>query len=262
MDMLRRILENKRARLRTAVHTKPISELKKEASVRRTVATPHRLTAALKSGTHPRIIAEFKRQSPSKGMIRAGAEPAALARMYESGGATAVSVLTEEDAFLGSLADLVAVRETISLPILRKDFIFDEYQVFETAAAGADALLLIAAILDQSVLIRLHALVEELGMDALVEVHTAGEMRQAVASRAKLIGINNRDLNTFEVSLETSLTLAREPRGDALLVSESGIDSFEEMERLRKVGFDGFLIGESLMRATDPEALLKAWTAV
>ena len=262
MHLLRRILENKRARLLTAVQTKPISELQVEARVRKVAERPHRLSGALKNGAHPRIIAEFKRQSPSKGVIRAGAEPATLARMYESGGAAAVSVLTEEDSFQGSLADLREVRAAVSLPVLRKDFVLDEYQVFETAAAGADALLLIVAILDDAVLRQLYALVGELGMDALVEVHTIQEMHRAVAIGAKLIGVNNRDLNTFAVSLETSIKLAREPRGEALLVSESGLDSLDQMDRLKEVGYDGFLIGETLMRAEDPEGLLKAWTAV
>jgi indole-3-glycerol phosphate synthase len=166
--------------------------------------------------------------------------------------------LTEEDYFDGSLADLRAVKSAVKRPVLRKDFIFEEYQVYESAAAGADAILLIVAALDDETLLRLRRLAEdELQMDALVEVHTSDELRRAAASCATLIGVNNRDLRTFNVSLETSVELAREaPRG-ALLISESGLHSSSDLQRLRDAGYHGFLIGETLMRAEDPTDMLR-----
>jgi indole-3-glycerol phosphate synthase len=206
------------------------------------------------------VIAEFKRRSPSKGMIREGADPIEIARAYQAGGAVAMSVLTEEDYFAGSLEDLRQVKATVDLPVLRKDFIVDEYQVYESAAAGADALLLIVAALDDELLLRLRRLAEdELQMDALVEVHTSEEMRRAAACGAKLIGVNNRDLRTFEVSLETSLSLAREAPSEALLISESGLKTSDDLQRLRDAGYRGFLIGETLMRADDPAAALRSF---
>ena len=198
------------------------------------------------------IIAEFKRRSPSKGTIRENADAATIARSYQSAGAVAVSVLTEEDYFAGSLADLRAIREVVSIPVLRKDFIVDEFQIYEAAATGADALLLIVAALDDETLARLLRLTEaELGMDALVEVHTREEMNRAVANGAKLIGVNNRDLRTFQVSTETSLELACHAPPDSILVSESGLFP-SDVRRLQAVGYKGFLVGERLMRGDDP----------
>src|SRR6185369_11054750 len=192
-------------------------------------------------GVH--VIAEFKRRSPSKGIIRPDADLVQIVQGYEAGGATAISVLTEEDYFSGSLDDLRIVKATVTLPVLRKDFVFDEYQVYESAAAGADAILLIVAALDDELLLGLRSLAEdELGLDALVEVHTRDEMRRAVACGAKLIGVNNRDLRTFEVSLETSLSLAREAPSEVLLISESGLRTREDLRRLHAAGYRGFLI--------------------
>jgi indole-3-glycerol phosphate synthase len=169
-----------------------------------------------------------------------------------------MSVLTEEDYFGGSLDDLRAVKNTVELPVLRKDFVFDEYQVYESAAAGADAVLLIVAALDDETLSRLRRLAEDdLGMDALVEVHSSEEMKRAVASGATLIGVNNRDLRTFEVSLDTSFALAREAPPEALLVSESGLHTADDLERLFAAGYRGFLIGELLMRSGNPEQALR-----
>jgi indole-3-glycerol phosphate synthase len=206
------------------------------------------------------IIAEFKRRSPSKGVIREGANPSEIARAYEAGGAVAMSVLTEEDYFAGSLDDLRQVKSTVNLPVLRKDFIVDEYQVYESAAAGADAILLIVAALDDERLARLRGLAEdELQMDALVEVHSSDEMKRAVACGAILIGVNNRDLRTFEVSLETSLSLAREAPSEALFISESGLNNSADLRRLYDAGYRGFLIGETLMRADDPAAALRSF---
>lgn len=225
----------------------------------RLAAKPNALAGALADVSKVNVIAEFKRRSPSKGEIRLGADPVTTARTYESAGASAVSVLTEEDYFGGSLDDLRGIRKAISLPILRKDFIFDEYQVYESAAAGADAVLLIVAALDDGALIRLRRIIEdELGMDALVEVHTADEMKRAGECGARLIGVNNRDLQTFKVSLEPSVQLAQLAPDGSALISESGIRSAVDIGRLRKLGYRGFLIGESLMRADDPEAALRA----
>jgi indole-3-glycerol phosphate synthase len=227
----------------------------------RETAVSHALASALRDENRINIIAEFKRKSPSKGEIRSDADPSALAEAYESAGAAAVSVLTEEDYFDGSLDDLRAVRQVVSIPIVRKDFIFEEYQVYESAAAGADALLLIVAALDDTSLARLRHLTEdELGMDALVEVHTSDELDRARNSGAKLIGVNNRNLGTFAVSLETSAQLAPPTGDDALLISESGIESGDDIQRLHDLGYRGFLIGESLMRADDPGEALKKFT--
>jgi indole-3-glycerol phosphate synthase len=218
---------------------------------------PHALSAALRSeGIN--VIAEFKRRSPSKGVIRADADLTQIVESYEAGGAVGISVLTEEDYFDGSLDDLKTVKTTVALPVLRKDFVFDEYQVYESAAAGADAILLIVAALDDETLSQLRRVAEdELGMDALVEVHNSEEMKRAVASGATLIGVNNRDLRTFEVSLQTSLSLAREAPPDALLISESGLRGPDDLWRLREAGYHGFLIGETLMRADNPEQALR-----
>jgi len=241
MNVLSEIIAKKRERVRAAKRR----------------ANPHAFRRVLQQdGIN--VIAEFKRRSPSKGMIREGANPIDIARAYEAGGAVAMSVLTEEDYFAGSLDDLRQVKATVDLPVLRKDFIVDEYQVYESAAAGADAILLIVAALDDELLLRLRRLAEdELQMDALVEVHTSEEMRRAGVCGAKLIGVNNRDLRTFEVSLDTSLSLAREAPSDALLISESGLNNAADLQRLYDAGYRGFLIGETLMRAEDPAQALR-----
>ena len=169
-----------------------------------------------------------------------------------------MSVLTEEDHFDGSLDDLRSIRQQTGLPILRKDFIFDEFQVYESANAGADALLLIVASLDDEQLSNLRGLVEDdLGMDALVEVHDRAELQRAVACGAKLLGVNNRDLTTFEVSIQTSIDLAPSAPVDSIIISESGIETRGDIERLAAVGYRGFLIGEALMKADDPSSLLQ-----
>ena len=261
MNFLSTIINQKRRRVETAKLSVTSRVLQLMAQKARAIAVPHALAAALKDETKINIIAEFKRKSPSKGEIRSNADPVNIARAYEAGGASAVSVLTEEDYFAGSLDDLRAVRHAVSLPILRKDFVFEEYQVYESAAAGADALLLIVAALDDETLAQLRRIAEdELGMDALVEVHTSEEMHRAIGIGAKLIGVNNRDLATFEVSLETSTQLASISRDNALLVSESGIGSADDIDRLYNLGYRGVLIGESLMRADEPAEALKKFT--
>lgn len=263
MDFLNRIIESKRVRLEREKSLKPLSEVRFEASRRREHAQAHALAAALEKTDRVNIIAEFKRRSPSKGEIRPNADPVAMATAYAAGGAAAISVLTEEDYFAGSVADLNTVREATALPILRKDFIFDDYQAYQSAAAGADALLLIVASLEDDALLRLRLITEdELGMDALVEVHDEAELMRATRAGAKMIGVNNRDLKTFDVSLETSVRLAAAAPPRALLISESGIESAGRIKMLQAVGYRGFLIGERLMRADDPEALLKEFAHV
>lgn len=261
-DFLTRIIERKRVRLAHAMSLRPLEELRAAASGVRSDAKPHALRSALGRAAGFHIIAEIKRASPSLGDIRPHLSPAALAREYESGGASAISVLTEEDHFKGSLEDLREVRASTSLPLLRKDFIVGEWQVYEAAAARADALLLIVAALDDAMLARLLRLAEdELGMDALVEVHTGEELGRAVSCGAKLIGVNNRNLHTFEVSLETSVELAARAPQDALLVSESGLRTQDHLSRLKTLGYRGFLIGETLMRAENPGAALRTLLA-
>lgn len=260
MNFLSTIIDQKRQRVETAKASVSLEAVRLMALQARRKEIPHAFAGALAGASKVNVIAEFKRRSPSKGEIRRDADPITAARSYESAGAAAVSVLTEEDYFGGSLDDLRAIRKAISLPILRKDFIFDEYQVYESAAAGAAAVLLIVAALDDESLVRLRRIAEdELGMDALVEVHTAGEMKRAGECDARLIGVNNRDLQTFEVSLETSVQLAQLAPLGSVLISESGIGSAVDIGRLRRLGYRGFLIGESLMRADDPEEALRAF---
>jgi indole-3-glycerol phosphate synthase len=257
-DFLRRIIERKRARLSHAKASCGLEELRAEALRVRGEAKPHAFRSALARAGHFQIIAEIKRASPSLGDIRRDISPAALACEYEAGGAAAISVLTEEDHFKGSLGDLREVRASTSLPLLRKDFIVDEWQIYEAAAARADALLLIVAALDDATLARLRTVTEdELGMDALVEVHTAEELRRAARCGAKVIGVNNRNLHNFEVSLETSVELAAEAPPEALLVSESGLSTNADLRRLKALGYNGFLIGENLMRAERPAEALR-----
>jgi indole-3-glycerol phosphate synthase len=241
-DFLEKILARRRLRLAEEKARRPLAELRAEAERVRAGSTPHAFRTALSATERINVIAEFKRASPSKGTINAGAEPAPVARSYEAGGAAAVSVLTEEDFFGGSLTDLMQVKAATRLPVLRKDFVFDEYQIIEAAAAGADAVLLIVAALDDATLLRLRLLAEDaLGLDALVEVHDAAEMRRAAGA----------------VALETSVSLAGLAPGGAVLVSESGINTREEVAQLRACGYSAFLVGESLMRADSPAAALR-----
>ena len=204
------------------------------------------------------VIAEIKRRSPSKGIIREDFDPVWIAQSYADGGAAALSVLCEEDFFGGSLEHLAAIRKSVDLPLLRKDFIFDEYQVYESALAGADAVLLIVALLEDELLARLIELAKGLGIDALVEVHSKDEIARAARAGASIIGVNNRDLTTFKVDLETSLLLAPLTPEETILVSESGIGSGSDILKLKASGFDAFLIGEHLMRAQHPGAALRA----
>jgi indole-3-glycerol phosphate synthase len=199
------------------------------------------------------LIAEHKRSSPSAGVIRADLELADVVAAYERAGARALSVLTEGDRFAGALEDLAAARAAATLPILRKDFIVEEYQVHEALAGGADAILLIVAALDTGTLIRLHSLATQLGLATLVEVHDAIELDAAHEIGAEIVGINNRDLTTLRVDIERTFELLPGVRDGALVVAESGFRTHAELERLQQAGLDGVLIGEALMRAGDIE---------
>jgi len=212
---------------------------------------------ALRRAQRPGIIAEFKRSSPSAGVIASG-DVREIARAYERGGAAAISVLTEPRWFGGGLEDIAAAREACALPVLRKDFIVDEYQVWESAAAGAEALLLIVAALSVGELRDLRALAEQLGMQALVEVHDETEAHQAIESGARIIGVNNRDLRTLKVDSQTALRIRPALPHDCVTVAESCYSDPEALARCAAAGFDAVLVGESLMRAANAEAALRA----
>jgi indole-3-glycerol phosphate synthase len=218
---------------------------------------PPRDFAAALARTGCNVIAELKKASPSLGLIRERYAPAALAMGLESAGAAALSVLTEEEFFLGSLGDLKEAKKAVAIPILRKDFVFDPWQVWETRAAGADTFLLIVAILSDERMAELLALGRELGMEPLVEVHSREELARAKSAGARIIGVNNRDLRDFRVTLETSLELIDEVPDNAIAVSESGLHTREDLARLRRAGFDAFLIGERLMKQADPAEPLR-----
>ncbi len=206
----------------------------------------------------PAIIAEIKRASPSAGLIRKDFDPESIAREYQDAGAAAVSVVTEVRHFQGGLEILARLRWSTRIPLLRKDFIIDSYQILEARHAGADAVLLIAALLDASGLRNLREDAERYGMEALVEVHNREELQRALDTGATLIGVNNRDLRTFEVRLDVSLDLARNMPGEVTAVAESGIRSAEDIRKLSDAGYIGFLVGEQLIRASSPgEALLR-----
>ncbi len=207
------------------------------------------------------IIAEIKKASPSGGLMRNEFDPVAIAQEYARGGAAAISVVTEPNFFHGSLEILAALRWQTDLPLLRKDFVFDSYQVLEARHAGADAVLLIASLLDLSALRMLMSCVEELGMDALVEVHDERDLERAVAAESKLIGVNSRDLRAFEVSLDIPLRLAARLPQNTVAIAESGIRTAEDIRRLTKAGYSGFLVGETLMRAAFPGAALSELTS-
>jgi indole-3-glycerol phosphate synthase len=221
-------------------------------------AAPARNFAAALGREGLNVIAELKKASPSRGVIREDFDPVPLAAELERSGAAALSVLTEEEFFKGALANLRDARKTVSIPVLRKDFIFDPWQVWEARTGDADSFLLIAAILSGTRLRELIALGRELAMEPLVEVHSAEELSRALEAGARILGVNNRDLRTFEVRLETSLELIERIPDECIAVSESGLRSHEDLTRLRAAGFDAFLIGEHLMQASSPGAALAA----
>ena len=250
--VLDRILDARRAAVEHRKKVLPQTALKYGAKA----ATPLRdfPTALSREGIN--ILAELKPASPSRGVLREPFDAIALARSLESSGAAALSILTEEEFFNGSLKNLREARKNISLPVLRKDFIFDPWQVWETRANDADSFLLIVAMLDDALLRELLDLGRELGMDPLVEVHTASELQRALAAGARIVGVNNRDLKTLAVRPETSLELIEHIPDHCIAVGESGLRTHEDLLRLRAAGFDAFLIGEHLMLAPDPGAAL------
>ncbi len=250
-SILERIFAAKRVELDARRRQVSLESVMTEAT---RAPAPRPFVAALRAA-RPAIIAEIKRASPSKGDILPNLDPAAVARDYLAGGAAAISVLTDSH-FKGSLADLGAVRTAVELPLLRKDFMFDPYQVYEARAAGADCILLIAAMLGDGDLRSLGALARELRMAALVEVHDRTELGRAEATKAELIGINNRDLHSFKTDIAVTETLLADYRGEALIVSESGLDSAADVRRLYAAGARAFLVGESLLRGGDPRGRL------
>jgi len=250
-DILARIVAKKREDLARGISTR--GEWERQAEVR--MATRRDFRAALRGRT-PAIIAEAKKASPSRGVLAPDFDAARIAAAYERGGAAAVSVLTDEAFFQGSLADLEAARAAVSLPVLRKDFTIAPEHILEAAAHGADAILLIAAILNEREIRDFREAAARFRITALVEVHNRRELDVAVAAGSDIIGVNNRDLTTFEVTLETSLRLAEHMPSGAILVSESGIHDAADIARLRAAGYHAFLVGEHLMKSPDPAAAL------
>lgn len=257
-DILRRIVEVKHEEVAAAAAAHPLAAVRAEAEARRdTRGFEAGLRAAVAAG-RPAVIAEVKKASPSKGVLREHFVPAEIAASYARHGAAALSVLTDERFFQGTPAYLRQARAACALPVLRKDFMVDAYQVFEARAMGADCILLIAACLDDARMADLEATARGLGMDVLVEVHDGAELERAMRLRTPLLGINNRDLRSFEVSLRTTLDLLPQVPADRLLVTESGILAPDDVRRLRDAGVPAFLVGEAFMRAADPGQALQA----
>jgi indole-3-glycerol phosphate synthase len=258
-DVLARICEDTRAETSRRKEATPLSALK--AAIGRRPAPTRGFARALKDANmagHCGLIAEFKRNSPSGGAIRQGADPAEVARAYQAGGATCLSVLTDAPYFGGSLADLQAVRAAVPLPVLRKDFVLEPWQVYESRAAGADAILLIMAALDNATALELEELAHTLDLDVLAEVHDQGELDRALGLRTSLIGINNRNLKTLRTDLQTTLELGPHVPPHRILVTESGIRSHGDLKRLGAVGANCALVGESLLREPDIAAATRA----
>lgn len=256
-DILDRILARKIEEIAERSVRIPLAELiARVADLGDTRGFAAAIEAKIEAGSSA-VIAEIKRASPSKGVIRADFDPAAIAESYERGGAACLSVLTDADFFQGSEDYLRQARGACSLPVLRKDFTIDPYQVYEARAIGSDCILLIVAALEDSALLELSLLAAELDLDVLIEVHDKDELERALEIPAPLIGVNNRNLRSFEVSLDTSVNLRQRAPADRLLVSESGIATSEDIARLRAVGIDAFLIGETFLRAADPGAALQ-----
>lgn len=254
VTILDRIVAQKRREVDARRVAEPLGRLRDRVGE---VEAPCGFLRALRDGKSPRVIAEVKKASPSRGVIREDFDPVAIACAYERAGAAAISVLTDEPFFQGKLEYLRMIQDAVKLPLLRKDFLIDGYQVWEARACGADAVLLIVAALDDATLASLDATARDLGMDVLVEVHDREELERALRVEPDLIGVNNRDLKTFEVDLETTRTLLPLRPPGAVMVSESGFHTREEIDRMREWGTDAFLIGESLLRAADPGVALE-----
>ncbi len=256
-NVLTEIVKARQRQVQHLKRTHPLSEEEVLAGRREPGMRPRSLMGALSRTGPVSCIAEIKRASPSRGLLRDPFEPIEIAVDYESNGAAAVSVLTEQHYFQGSMKHLESVRRSISRPVLRKDFILDPYQVYESAAGCADALLLIAAILTPRRLLKLKQLADRLGLEVLVEVHDRQELKVALDAGAGLIGVNNRNLKTFEVNLSTSMELAPHIPESVVSVSESGIRAPGDIRQLREAGFDAFLIGELLMKSDQPGRALR-----
>lgn len=255
-DVLARILDGKIDEVAQRSAAVPLAELRARALDAAPVRGFEEAIRARVAAGHAAVIAEVKKASPSKGLIRADFDPAAIARSYADGGAACLSVLTDEHWFQGHGDYLRAAREACGLPVLRKDFMIDPWQIWESRAMGADCVLLIVAALDDDQLVRLADTAQEAGLDVLVEVHDGAELDRALRTDCALIGVNNRDLRTFETSLDTSLTLRERMPADRLTVAESGIHTAADVARLRAADIHAFLIGEAFMRAPDPGAEL------
>lgn len=257
-DILARILARKAEEVAESSAQRPLSQLRAELEQLSPARGFYRaLRSRIETG-EAAVIAEIKKASPSKGVLREDFDPVAIARSYASAGAACLSVLTDKDFFQGSLKYLRAVSETCALPLLRKDFMVDPYQVYEARVAGADAILLIVAALGDPLMHELAATARNLDMDVLVEVHDADELERALQLDTPLIGINNRNLRTFETSLENTLSLLDKIPADRLVVTESGIHSREDVERMRDADVHAFLVGEAFMRAGDPGQQLRS----
>jgi indole-3-glycerol phosphate synthase len=260
-DVLARISADKRLHIAGREQSVPLAEIRSRAEASLKQDPPRgflaRLENTIKAG-HFGLIAEIKKASPSKGLIREDFDPATLAQAYQAGGATCLSVLTDIPYFQGHDDYLGAARSAVSLPALRKDFMLTPYQIYESRALGADCILLIMACLDDALAAELEALTFELGMDALVEVHDADEMQRALKLKSRLLGVNNRNLKTLAIDLATTEQLAAMAPKDRLLVAESGLYATEDLERMNRVGASIFLVGESLMRQADVTAATRA----
>ncbi len=255
-DILRRILAVKRDEIAAASAVASLADMRRAAAA---APAPRDFLGAMQAridAGQAAVIAEIKKASPSRGVLRADFQPAAIAASYQQHGAACLSVLTDRQFFQGSAAYLQAARAACGLPVLRKDFLVDAYQVYEARAMGADAILLIAAALDLATMRDFAAIAESLGMAVLVEVHDASELEQAQQLTTRLIGVNNRNLHSFEVSLQTTLDLLPQVETGRLLVTESGILSTADVARMRQHAIHAFLIGEAFMRAADPGAAL------
>jgi indole-3-glycerol phosphate synthase len=255
-DILERILATKRTEVEQARNARPVDVVRADAERRR---DRRDFVGALRwklAADDAAVIAEVKKASPSKGVLRPEFDPAAIARSYAANGAACLSVLTDREYFQGAPEYLVEARAASGLPALRKDFIVDAYQVIEAAALGADAILLIVAALDDGALREFEALAQSLGLAVLVEVHDAAELERALRLSTPLVGINNRNLRTFETSLATTLSLLPGIPGDRIVVTESGILAPADVARMRAAGVHAFLVGEAFMRAADPGAEL------
>jgi|SRR5450432_3243294 len=256
-DILQRILARKAGEIQERSARVSLDDLKQQAAA---APAPRSFAAALRkklADGHAAVIAEVKKASPSRGVMRPDFRPVEIARSYAAGGAACLSVLTDMDFFQGADAYLREAREACALPVLRKDFTIDDYQVHEARALGADCILLIVAALSNGALAELSALAHKLGMDVLVEAHDADELDRALATPARLIGINNRNLRTFETSLDTTLALRERVPADRLLITESGIHTRADVARMRGAGVNAFLVGEACMRADDPGTELR-----